>query len=322
MALSLGDLKRVRATDPPRVLIYGPPGMGKTTLASEWPDPVFLQVEDGTPGDVELVTFGKIENYNEVLDAIEALYGVHDRKTLVIDSLDRLEPMVWDMVRAEGNWPSIESPGYGKGYVLADKYWRDLIAAANGLRRDRGMHIVYVAHSAINQVDDPMTTSYSRFDIKLHKRAIGIFQDEVDAILFLNQDITIKHDDKTGKTAPRNRADGGGNRWLYAAPRPAFVAKNRYGLPDKMLCDRGKGFAAIGPYFPVATAMAAQAAAPQAANETAPQAAPQTADDQPNQPAPAPAPEPAPAPASEPAPAPTPTPAPAPAKTSTRNRKA
>ena len=50
MAINISQLRRIRATDPPRVLIYGPPGMGKTTLASEWPDPVFLQVEDGTPG--------------------------------------------------------------------------------------------------------------------------------------------------------------------------------------------------------------------------------------------------------------------------------
>jgi hypothetical protein len=83
----------------------------------------------------------------------------------------------------------------------------------------------------------------------LHKRAIGIFQDEVDAILFLNQDVTIKTED--GKQGARARGDGGGNRLIYAAPRPAFVAKNRYGIPDKIMYERGKGYAALAPHFPI-----------------------------------------------------------------------
>ena len=95
MAISIKDLRRIRATQPPRVLIYGPPGMGKTTLAAEFPSPVFLQVEDGTPGDLELASFGRLDSLDEVNGAIDALYtDDHDRQTLVIDSLDKLEPLV------------------------------------------------------------------------------------------------------------------------------------------------------------------------------------------------------------------------------------
>jgi Cdc6-like AAA superfamily ATPase len=253
MAIDISQLRRVRATEPPRALIYGPPGMGKTTLASEWPDPVFLQVEDGTPGDLELASFGRLTSLDDVMDAIGSLYTEdHGQRTVVLDSLDKLEPLIWAKVCQDNNWQTIEAPGYGKGYVSADAYWRDLMEGMNALRRDKNMGVVYIAHSTIENVNDPMTASYSRFDIRLHKRAVGIFQDEVDAIFFLNQDVTLKQDDPKAKqgNGTRQRADGGGNRWIYAAPRPAFVAKNRYGIADKLMYERGRGYAELSKNFP------------------------------------------------------------------------
>lgn len=258
MAISLKSLKRTTAIMPPRVLVYGPPGMGKTTFASEFPNPVFIQVEDGTPAGLEINTFGHLQSFPEVMEALYALANEkHDHQTVVIDSIDKLEPLVWAQTCDDNKWADIETPGFGKGYISADAVWREFFTVIN-LLRSAGMAIVFIAHSTIDRFDDPQTTSYSRYDIRIHKRAMALFQDDSDAILFLNQDVTVKEKD-AGFGKKEAKATGGGNRFIYAEGRPSFVAKNRYGFPDKILYRQGEGFAAIAPYLPGA-APAAEAA--------------------------------------------------------------
>ena len=253
MAIDLSRLRRVVADKPPRILIYGPPGLGKSSLAAEFPNPVFIQVEDGTPGGLELTSFGHLTSFVEVMEALSSLLNEpHDFQTVVIDSVDKLEPLVWAQTCEDNKWANIESPGYGKGYMAAEAVWRELLALCAELRHQRGMTTIHVSHSEIGRFDDPQTTSYSRYDIRLHKRALALFQDEMDAILFLNQDVSVKTQD-AGFNKKDHKGVGGGTRWIYAEGRPSFVAKNRYGLPEKFIFKPGEGYAALAPYLPAVT---------------------------------------------------------------------
>lgn len=250
MAISLSDLRRVKADQPPRILLYGVPKIGKTTLASEFPNPVFIQAEDGTPGGVELVTFGKVNTLQQVWDAFEALDSPdHDFQTLVIDSLSALEHIVNADICERNKWQSIESPGYGKGFIETDLAWLRLMSSISYLRRERNMIVLLLAHSEIKHIEDPINGPYDRFQIQLHKRAMDIVNKEVDIIAFLNYQMGISEQIGVGGKKIR-KAVGVGKRVMHFADRPSFIAGDRYDFPDEIPYEQGKGFDAIAPFLP------------------------------------------------------------------------
>jgi hypothetical protein len=253
--MNLSDIHTATATLPPRILIHGCEGVGKTTLAAKFPAPIFLQTEDGATGQIEIKTFGRLDTFKAARDALSALATeTHEYRTIVIDSLDALEAIIWRDVCASQGWSSIETPGYGKGYVVVDSWWLDILNGLDFLRRERGMMALLLAHSAIERIDDPRTASYTSYQLRLHKRARGLVQDQMDAIGFLAPDLNIQSED-AGFGRKRNRADGGSARWLHWEARPSFVAKNRYGLPTKMIVPLNFDFGAtLAPHLPPAAA--------------------------------------------------------------------
>jgi len=248
----------VTASRPPRILIYGQEGIGKTSLAAKFPSPVFLLTEDGIPRGIEVASLGGLlEDFPSVRSALVALASEpHEFQTIVVDALDMLEGLIWRNVCASQGWASIETPGYGKGYVAADEWWRDLLTGLDYLRRERNMLVVLVAHSAIETINDPRATSYTSYQLRLHKRARGLVQDWVDAIGFLASDLHV-HTEDAGFAKKRGRADGGSQRWLHWEGRPAFTAKNRYGLPAKMPVTADFSYDALASYFPQPPAVTA-----------------------------------------------------------------
>lgn len=236
MAISLAQLTRAGTPKPPRLLVHGVAGVGKTTFASQANQPVFIQTEDGL-GTLPVAHFPLARTFEEVLEALVALYTEpHDFQTVVVDSVDWLEPLIWAKACRDNGWASIEDAGFGKGYLAALTYWRQYLDGLNALRDDRGMTVIQIAHTDIKRFDSPEHDPYDRYVIKLHSRAAALLQEHSDAVLFANYRIsTVKAD--VGFNKKVNRALGSGERVLHTAERPAFLAKNRYGLPETLALD-------------------------------------------------------------------------------------
>jgi len=230
--MDLSQVSKGGKMKPPRILMYGQAGIGKTTFGAAAPKPIFLPIEDGL-GKIEADAFPSPKSYIEVRDALDALIKEdHDYKTIVVDSLDWLEPLIWSHTCDQQGYKTIEQPGYGRGYVEALKYWREFCDRLNFLRDTKAMCTILVGHSIIREFKSPDTDSFDRYQIKLQQKAADLVAEHSDAILFANyKKSTMKSESRGGQ---RTRAIGTGERVMYTEERPAWLAKNRYGLPAEM----------------------------------------------------------------------------------------
>jgi hypothetical protein len=237
MAISLSSIKRSGKPKPPSVLLYGVHGIGKTSFGACAPKPIFIQTEDGL-GSIETDTFGVLKTYGEIMDAIGTLYNdERDFKTVVLDSADWFEPIVWAETCRVNGWTAIDDgskeTAYGKGYAAALDTWKVAIDGLTALRDDRGMGVIILAHSEIRRFEAPDTEPYDRYQPKLHKGASAILQEAMDCVLFCNYRVnTVKTDAGFNKRIVRGV--GSGERLIYTTERPAFLAKNRWSLPDSL----------------------------------------------------------------------------------------
>lgn len=224
---------------PPRILIYGTEGIGKSRTASQAPKPIFIPTEDGLD-QIDCDSFPLATALTHVESALDLLIQEdHDYQTVVLDTLDWLERLIWDQLCQQYAVSSIEKVdgGYARGYVHALGPWRRIISRLDTLRDQRRMCVVLLAHAKIEKFEDPETAAYDRYSPRLHKHATALVTEWVDAVLFATRRI-VTRTEETGFNRNRTTAAGlgrdGGERILRCVGSPSCVAKNRYDLPAEL----------------------------------------------------------------------------------------
>jgi len=228
----------------PIVVLYGHEGRGKTTLAAKFPKPVALLLERGLPRGVAIDAVEDVRTFEDIMTALRGLYDdPHGYQTLVIDTIDALEPMLIESVCVRNGWKTVEQPPFGKGWVMADDTWRQFLRGLTAIRDRHGMAICLVCHAEVVKIDDPRAPTYGSYQPKLHKRARALVMDAADAVLFLAEDLRIVTDGE------RTRADAAPHRFLFTEGRPAFAAKNRFAMPPKIAIPSDFDFGNLARYW-------------------------------------------------------------------------
>lgn len=239
MAISLASLQRGRAARAPKIVVYGGPKIGKSTFAAGAPGAVFIQTEEGLDA-LDVARFPLATTFDEVLEAVGALAAEeHDFGTVVLDSLDWTEPLVWAKVAKDAGVSSIEEVGggYGKGYVQALKLWRDLLDGLDYLRNERSMAVVIIAHDEIRRMTPPDGEPYDYAALKLHKRAADMVEEWADVIGYAAPRTAIRKDDLGFNKKHARAVSLGDQRTLYLGQNPAYVSGNRFGMPNEISLD-------------------------------------------------------------------------------------
>jgi len=227
------DLKSIRKNDAmaaPRIMVYGVEGIGKSTFGAGAPNPIYILTEDGL-GSLKVDHFPLATSFQDVMDAISTLYKENNAfETVIIDSLDWLEAIIQREIEQKYDAKDL---AYGKGSLIAAEKWREILDGLNALRNDKGMAVILIAHTTIKRFDSPEVEPYDRYQPKLQERSNAVVREWADAVLFANYKTIVKKDD-VGFNQTNNRGISTGERLLFTSERPAYMAKNRYNMPESI----------------------------------------------------------------------------------------
>jgi hypothetical protein len=217
-----------------KVVIYGPEGIGKSTFASRFPDPVFIDTE-GSTKDMDVARLPEASSWQMITEEIEYIRtNPNICRTIVVDTIDWAERMCVEHICQKHRKNGIEDFGYGNGYVyVAEEFGRFLNKLEEVVKA--GVNVVLTAHSQVRKFEQPDEMgAYDRYELKLGKKTSSqtspLVKEWADMLLFANyKTYSVATDDKGKKFKAQ-----GGERVLYTSHHSCWDAKNRYGLPDQV----------------------------------------------------------------------------------------
>ena len=243
MALIVNKTKKQIA---PRIVLYGEAGIGKSTFGAYADKSIFINLEDGL-STIEADAFSFPEpNYPEkVFDGVkqqikDLINEEHDYKTLVVDSLTKLEKFIWDKLCDDFRVNNIEQVdgGYAKGYIHALNHWDSFLELLDYLRKEKNMTIILLAHDGVVKVENPETQSYDTLVPRLHKKAVDKVVQWADCVFYAHKQIAIRElKEGFNKTRAIAIEKGKDVRVIRTIGNAAVVAKNRYNLPEFLPLD-------------------------------------------------------------------------------------
>lgn len=254
-----------------KTLIYGPEGIGKSTLAAMWPNPIFIDLEGGT-NQLPVVRLEAPSSWSMLRAELTAIKNREvPCSTVVIDTMDAAERMCAEYIMARDGKKSIEEWGYGKGYTILQEEFGRLLDYLTDIAAS-GINVVVLGHSTMRKFERPDESgAYDRFELKLTKQVSPMVKEWADMVLFCDYK-TYVETNKSGKAKAT-----GGARVIRTTHAPTWDAKNRFGLPDELPLKLGEMPAQLGEVIPDMVAEQAMAASvATAAPQTAPAATVQT----------------------------------------------
>ena len=218
-----------------KVVIYGVEGIGKSTLATQFPDPLFLDTE-GSTKELDVARFDPPTSWAMLLAQVQyVIDNPQICQTLVLDTADWAEQIMIKSLCDKNGWKGLEDPGFGKGYQYAAEEWGGQLLNRLTEVVKRGVNVVVTAHAWLRKVDAPEESkSYDHWEMKTSKKVAPMLREWADMVLFLNYEVAV-YETKEKKVKAQ-----GGRRMMYTTHTPYWDAKNRYGLPDKLPLDYGQ----------------------------------------------------------------------------------